>query len=78
MTQRRSRAAATDKGDELVGTLRRVAFASEDTGWSVLELKTDQGQLVRAVGIAPHARPGERVRCTGLWVRDDSFARPTF
>jgi len=58
------------------GTLERVIFANEETGWSVVRLGTEEGgEEIIAVGHLPEIRPGERLRLTGVWVDDKKYGR---
>ena len=50
---------------ELVGIVEHVTFHSEDTGYSVLEVSTDDGDFVTVVGIIPFASAGEGIRALG-------------
>ncbi len=57
------------------GTVERVAFASEENGWSVVRLIVrGQGQ-VTAVGHLLGVQPGESLRLTGQWVRDRKYGQ---
>ena len=52
---------------EIMGIVEHVTFHSEDTGYSVLEVSTDDGDFVTAVGIIPFASEGEGIRALGKW-----------
>jgi exodeoxyribonuclease V alpha subunit len=71
--KRRSAREEHRASEELSGTLERVCFVSPDTGWSVLELRTESGERVKAVGPARGVRVGEQIRCTGRWESDSRF-----
>jgi exodeoxyribonuclease V alpha subunit len=56
-------------------TIRRVRYASAETGWAVLEAQTPGGATVALVGTLAHLEEGERVQARGAWVDDRRFGR---
>jgi len=52
---------------ELNGIVEHVTFHSEDTGYSVLEISTDDNDFITAVGIIPFISEGEGIRALGKW-----------
>src|SRR5438309_6132765 len=57
--------------EHLTGSVERVTFHSEDTGFCVLRVKVrGQRDLVTVVGTAPTISPGEYIEGTGWWVTD--------
>ena len=60
----------------LRGTLERVVFHNEDTGWTVLRMKV-QGKAdpVSVVGVMSGPQPGIGLLVTGQWVNDARFGR---
>jgi len=52
---------------ELNGVVEHVTFHSEDSGYSVLEVSTDEGDFITAVGIIPFVSEGEGIRALGKW-----------
>ena len=62
--------------EHLAGSVERVTFHSEDTGFCVLRVKVrGQRDLVTVVGTAPTIAPGEYVEGTGWWVNDRTHGR---
>ncbi len=57
--------------ERLHGSIERVTFHSEESGFCVLRVKV-QGRrdLATVVGTAPAVTPGEYVECEGSWVTD--------
>lgn len=54
--------------DEIVGTIERITFRSDETGYVVLQLKEPKKKdLTCVVGVMPHVRPGETIRAEGEW-----------
>jgi exodeoxyribonuclease V alpha subunit len=53
------------------GSVERVTFHSEESGFCVLRVKAKgQWELVTVVGTAAAIAPGEYVECEGAWVND--------
>jgi exodeoxyribonuclease V alpha subunit len=55
--------------DVLRGTVERVTFHSEDTGYCILKVLPEgrARQVVTVIGNAPHVVPGEHLEATGAW-----------
>jgi exodeoxyribonuclease V alpha subunit len=73
-TARHVAKADTQANEELVGSIERVQFAS-DSGWSVLKVRTERGEVITVRGMAFGAAAGERVRCRGQWVEHPQYGR---
>jgi exodeoxyribonuclease V alpha subunit len=57
--------------ERLSGTLERVTFHSEETGFCVLRVKVaGHRELVTVTGAAASVTPGEFLECTGCWHND--------
>ncbi|GFO58329.1 ATP-dependent RecD-like DNA helicase [Geomonas silvestris] len=57
--------------ERLAGSLERVTFHSEETGFCVLRVKvTGRRELVTVIGSAVSVTPGEFLECTGSWHND--------
>jgi exodeoxyribonuclease V alpha subunit len=54
-------------------TVRRRRFASEQSGWAVVEAVDPDGDEVILVGPLIHLEPSERVHVTGTWVDDSRY-----
>ncbi|KFI23177.1 SF1B family DNA helicase RecD2 [Nitrosococcus oceani] len=55
----------------LAGTIERVTFHSEETGFCVLRIKVrGEHNLVTVVGNTATVTPGEYVECRGEWIND--------
>ncbi|GFO67127.1 ATP-dependent RecD-like DNA helicase [Geomonas limicola] len=62
---------ADTPAERLAGTLERVTFHSEETGFCVLRVKvTGRRELVTVTGSAASVTPGEYLECTGSWYND--------
>jgi exodeoxyribonuclease V alpha subunit len=53
--------------------IHRTRFASDDTGWAVLDALDDDGEPVVLVGPLGHLEERERVRVIGAWVDDSRY-----
>ncbi len=56
-------------------TVRRIRFASDETGWAVLDAHTPEGEAVVLVGALAHLEERERVAVRGTWVQDSRYGR---
>ena len=60
-----------DQSERLSGSVERVTFHSEESGFCVLKVKVrGQRDLVTVVGSAASVSPGESVECLGAWHND--------
>jgi exodeoxyribonuclease V alpha subunit len=58
----------------LSGSVERVTFHSEDSGFCVLRVKVrGQRDLVTVTGNAASVTPGEYIDCEGTWINDKNF-----
>ncbi|MCL5260683.1 MAG: ATP-dependent RecD-like DNA helicase [Gammaproteobacteria bacterium] len=56
---------------KLSGSIERITFHNEDSGFCVLKAKVrGQLDLVTVIGSAATVAPGEYIECQGLWVND--------
>jgi exodeoxyribonuclease V alpha subunit len=66
--------------DHLQGTVERVTYYNEETGYSVIRLKPNgRGpvgkELVTVVGNLPQVNPGESLRLEGAWSNHPAYGR---
>ncbi len=54
--------------ETLAGRVEALVYTSEQTGYAVLRVKTEQGTLVTAVGFLPFAAAGEMIEAEGEWI----------
>jgi exodeoxyribonuclease V alpha subunit len=54
-------------------TIRRRRYASEDSGWAVIEAAGDDGEPVVLVGPLIHLEERERAHVIGTWVDDSRY-----
>jgi exodeoxyribonuclease V alpha subunit len=54
-------------------TIRRRRFASEESGWAVIEAVDPDGDEVILIGPLIHLEPSERAHVTGTWVDDSRY-----
>jgi exodeoxyribonuclease V alpha subunit len=62
--------------DQLQGTVERVTYYSEETGYSVIRLSiAGRPDLVTVVGNLPEVNPGESLRLEGTWTTHQQYGR---
>jgi len=62
--------------DQLQGTVERVTYYSEETGYSVIRLNVaGRSDLVTVVGNLPEVQPGESLRLEGAWTTHQQYGR---
>ncbi|QUH03166.1 ATP-dependent RecD-like DNA helicase [Saccharopolyspora erythraea] len=67
---------APARGAVLEGTLERITFANEETGYTVARVDTGRGgDLVTVVGALLGAQPGEALRMRGRWGSHPQYGR---
>ena len=54
-------------------TVRRTRYASEDTGWAVVEAAAEDGAPLVLVGPLTHLEERERAHIVGTWVEDRRY-----
>lgn len=61
--------------ESLRGTVERVTFHSEDTGYCILKVLPEGGarRVVTVIGNAPHVVPGEHLEATGTWEKTRDY-----
>ena len=60
--------------EQLAGSVARVTFHSEETGFCVLRIQArGHRHLVTVVGTAATITPGEYIECEGCWVTDRKY-----
>lgn len=59
---------------EIQGTVEDVIFHNEESGFTVIELTTED-EYITAVGILPEVSAGEELRLKGTWVTHQTFGR---
>src|SRR5688572_2089006 len=63
-----------DPPDGLAGLIERITFHSEETGFTVLRVKSKEHRdLITVVGSLPTAAEGEWITAQGRWIRDKEF-----
>ncbi len=61
--------------EDLYGISEEIVFRREDTGFTVLDISTEDGELVTVVGVLPDIASGEDVHFIGRWDTHQSFGR---
>ena len=64
----------TTLNEILTGTIERVTFHNQDTGFCVLKIKNKNKQdLIAVTGSAVNVTIGEYIECHGTWVNDKTY-----
>lgn len=59
----------------LYGTVAAIVFQNAENGYTVLRLRSQDGELVTVVGSMPMTMVGERLSITGHWVAHATYGR---
>ena len=59
----------------LYGTVAAVVFQNPENGYTVLRLRSQDGELVTVVGTVPMTTVGERLSITGKWISHATYGR---
>ncbi len=65
----------TEDMDNLFGVAEEIIYRKEDTGYTVLDVASEDGELITVVGVLPEIAAGEEVHFTGSWDRHPTFGR---
>jgi exodeoxyribonuclease V alpha subunit len=66
-----SRHSADNPQEKLQGSVERVTFHSESSGFCVLRVKVKgHRELITVIGSAASVTAGEYIECSGFWVND--------
>lgn len=65
----------TEDMDNLFGVAEEIIYRKEDTGYTVLDVASEDGELITVVGVLPEIAAGEEVHFTGNWDRHPTFGR---
>ncbi len=64
------------EGPEIIsGTIDGVVYRNDSNDYTVLEISTESGELITAVGIIPSPGEGEMVTLSGQWVYHKEFGK---
>ena len=59
----------------LCGTVEAIVFQNQENGYTVLRLRSQDGELVTVVGSIPMTVVGERLSITGRWISHATYGR---
>jgi exodeoxyribonuclease V alpha subunit len=60
----------------LRGTVARVTYHTEETGYCILKVRPERGgDLVTVLGNTPRVVPGEEIEARGVWVQNAEYGR---
>ena len=61
--------------ESLYGVVEELVFRREDSGFTILDISTEDGELITVVGVLPDMAAGEEVHFLGQWDNHPSFGR---
>lgn len=64
-----------EENEELYGTVEEIVFRNSETGFTVLDVSTEDGELITVVGVLPELSAGEEVHFLGHWDTHQNFGR---
>ena len=64
-----------DHQESIAGTIDRLLFRSEESGYSIFVLQTKRSTEVIAKGYISTIQPGQHVQLTGAWIMHPKFGR---
>ena len=67
--------AAEDGLIRLAGVIEHIIYASEDTGYVVMDVGLEDEDLITACGICPYVSEGDSVILWGKWVHSPKYGR---
>ena len=59
----------------LYGTVAAIVFQNQENGYTVLRLRSQDGEMVTVVGSIPMTVVGERLSITGRWISHATYGR---
>ncbi|NLL63946.1 MAG: ATP-dependent RecD-like DNA helicase [Ruminococcaceae bacterium] len=60
---------------EIFGIAEQIVYRREDTQFTVLDISTEDGELITVVGALPDISVGEEIRFIGYWDTHQNFGR---
>lgn len=61
--------------ENLYGIAEEIVYRREDTGFTVMDISSEEGELITVVGVLPDISAGEEVHFIGVWDTHQSFGR---
>ena len=61
--------------EQLSGSIERVIFANEDSGYAVCDMGTQENDVVTIQGILPYISEGDGVTVYGHWIHNPKYGR---
>ena len=61
--------------EQLAGVVEAVTFHNPETGFTVLTLATEDGELMPVVGVLAGAAPGESLKLAGRYTEHRQYGR---
>lgn len=66
---------SVEEYEQLYGIAEEIVFRKEETGFTVMDISTEEGELITVVGVMPEIAAGEELKLTGHWDTHATFGR---
>lgn len=61
--------------ENLYGMVEEIIYRKEETGYTIIDVASEEGELITVVGVLPEISAGEEVHFVGTWEQHPTFGR---
>lgn len=61
--------------ENLYGMVEEIIYRKEETGYTIIDVASEEGELITVVGVLPEISAGEEVHFIGTWEQHPTFGR---
>ncbi len=61
--------------ENLYGMVEEIIYRKEETGYTIIDVASEDGELITVVGVLPDISAGEEVHFVGTWEQHPTFGR---
>ncbi|MDO5448258.1 MAG: ATP-dependent RecD-like DNA helicase [Clostridia bacterium] len=65
----------TEDMENLYGMVEEIIYRKEETGYTIIDVASEDGELITVVGVLPEISAGEEVHFIGTWEQHPTFGR---
>ena len=65
----------TEEMENLYGMVEEIIYRKEETGYTIIDVASEDGELITVVGVLPDISAGEEVHFVGTWEQHPTFGR---
>lgn len=65
----------TEDMENLYGMVEEIIYRKEETGYTIIDVASEEGELITVVGVLPEISAGEEVHFIGTWEQHPTFGR---